>query len=72
MIIHIYDFLNKNKLAQIKGDEFLGVNVNQTIDDFSSATLLVNSNSKFNDVPTQGFENVYIEDDYGNIIFGGI
>lgn len=72
MIIHIYDFLNKNKLAQIKGSEFLGVNVNQTIDDFSSATLVINAESKFNDVPTQGFENVYIEDDNGNIIFGGI
>jgi len=72
MIIHIYDFLNKNKLGQLNAEEFLDVNVTQDIDDFSTASLSYNSESKFNAVTTQGFENIYIEDDNGKIIFGGI
>lgn len=72
MQIHIYDFLNKNKLAQIRGEEFLSIEVSHDIDDFSTARLIYNQASKMNGVQTLGFENIYIEDDDGNIIFGGV
>ena len=72
MKIHIYDFLNKNKLAQLDISEFSKVSIGHTIDDFSTAVIYYNSESKFNGIETSGFENVYIEDDDGNIIFGGI
>jgi len=67
--IHIYDFLNKNKLAQLNAEDFVGFSINHTIDDFSTATINFNGKSTFNDVVTQGLENIYIEDDAGNIIF---
>ena len=72
MKIHVYDFLNKNKIALLDGSEFTAVKVDLTIDDFATASLSYNGKSRINEVATTGFENVYIEDDAGNIIFGGI
>lgn len=70
--VHIYDFLNKNKLAQYSGAEYLSLNISHSIDDFSTATLTFNQRSRSNETQMLGFENVYIEDSEGNIIFGGL
>src|SRR5690606_10641747 len=70
--VHIYDFLNKNKLAKYSGAEYLSLNISHSIDDFSTATLTFNQRSKSNETQMLGFENIYIEDSQGNIIFGGV
>lgn len=72
MKIHIYDYLNKNKKALIDGAEFLSIQVAHTIDDFSSCSLSFGITGTVVDTDVSGFDNIYVEDDNGNIIFGGI
>lgn len=72
MKIHVYDFLNKNKKATLDGSEFTGTDISLTIDDYASCVLTygnIQSEFKFD---IAGFDNIYVEDDDGNIIFGGI
>lgn len=72
MRIHVYDYLNNNKLGVFGADKFTGLSVSQTIDDFFTARLSYSISGFNEDVQFRGFENVYIEDDFGNIIFGGV
>lgn len=72
MKIHLYDYLNKNKKAIIDGADFTGVEIGHTIDDFSSLSLSFVMADSVSSVNIQGFDNIYIEDDNGDIIFGGI
>lgn len=72
MKIHLYDYLNKNKKAIIDSAEFTAVEVGHTIDDFSSCTLSFGIADSVANVNIQGFDNIYVEDDDGFIIFGGI
>lgn len=72
MIIHFYDYLNQNKTGQLDASEFTNVRVNLNIDDFSTAVLNYTINEHIAEIGLQGFENIYIEDDDGRIIFGGI
>ncbi len=72
MRIHLYDFLNKNKKATIEGAEFSGLQIGHTIDDFSSCTLNFGLTDSIINIAIQGFDNIYVEDDDGHIVFGGI
>lgn len=72
MNIHIYDYLNKNKKFKFKSEDFTSISVNLNIDNFSSCTLGFSNNPIINDKDIRAFDNIYIEDDDGNIIFGGI
>lgn len=72
MKIHIYDPQHRQKIAQLRGEDFLRVEINLNIDDLHTCTLRASSISPFNDILLQGMENYYIEDDSGEIIFGGI
>lgn len=72
MKIHLYDFLNKNKKGILRGEDFSQLTINHTIDDFSSAQLSFGMGQSVIDTPIQGFDNIYIEDDQGRIIYGGI
>lgn len=72
MRIHLYDFLNKNKKAILYGEDFTSINISHNIDDFSSASFSATLSERIVKLAIQGFENIYIEDDDGNIIFGGI
>ena len=71
MIIHFYDFQNKNKIGQVNASEFTSLKIDQTIDDFHTCVLSHTINDRIGDLGIQGFENVYIEDE-GRIIFGGV
>lgn len=72
MRIHLYDFLNKNKKAILRGEDFSGVSISHNIDDFSSCSLQFTITESLVNTPVQGFDNIYVEDDNGDIIFGGI
>lgn len=72
MRIHLYDFTSKNKKAIIETDEFLGVDANHTIDDFSSMQITFSEAPSMIATPVQAFDNIYLEDDDGEIIFGGV
>lgn len=72
MRIHLYDFLNKNKKAIINAAEFTGIDIGHTIDDFSTCTLSFGIIGAVVDITVNGFDNIYVEDDNGKIIFGGI
>jgi hypothetical protein len=72
MKVHIYDALNRNKLAQLRGEEFSSINVSHNIDDMSTARLTSSLGSNLQDILTKGLENIYIEDDDGSILFGGV
>lgn len=72
MKIHIYDYLNKNKKATLKGEDFNSVDITHTIDDFSTCRLSHGINSRISSISFTGFDNIYVEDDNGKILFGGI
>ena len=72
MIIHIYDAQNQTKIGQLSASDFTRISINRNIDDFNSATLQHTFNGNISEVGLQGFENLYIEDETGEIIFGGI
>lgn len=72
MIIHFYDNKNQRKTGQLDGSDFTSIKVDLNIDDFNTATLNYTINDNLEELALQGFENVYIEDDAGKIIFGGI
>ena len=72
MIIHIYDAQNQTKLGQLNASDFTRISINRNIDDFNTAVLQHTINRNIAEVGLQGFENLYIEDNNGEIIFGGI
>lgn len=72
MKVHIYDALNRNKIAQFRGDDFINVNISHDIDDLSTARLTSMLGAKIQDVTMKGLENIYVEDDDGTILFGGV
>ena len=72
MKIHIYDYLNKNKKAILDGSEFSSMQISHTIDDFSSCSFGFGVTGEVVQLDIQGFDNIYVEDDSGDIVFGGI
>lgn len=72
MKIHFYDQMNKNKIGLIDGDQFTSMTINHTIDDFSSCTMSHSISDPLTALRLQGLENIYVEDDNGVIIFGGV
>lgn len=72
MKIHLYDFLNKNKLALLAEENFSSVSISNDIDDFSTCKLTMPVSQTAANFNIRGFENIYVEDDDGKIIFGGV
>lgn len=72
MLIHIFDFLNQNKKGSVKEAEFSSISISHSIDDFSSLSIGFDLNNSPIEVIFSPFDNIYIEDDFGNIIFGGV
>jgi len=72
MRIHLYDYLNTNKKATMKAEAFIGIGISHTIDDFSSANLSFSITEEIADTEIRQFDNIYVEDDDGEIIFGGV
>lgn len=71
--VHVYDFLNRNKKGVFNLDDFISISINENIDDFSTATLSSSLDVKPSaDFYINVFDNIYIEDGDGLILFGGL
>jgi len=72
MKIHLYDFLGKNKIKTFDTSDFLSLSITHNIDDFSTLTLGFGIVRAVNETGIGVYQNIYVEDDEGRIIFGGI
>lgn len=72
MRVHIFDTYNVNKIAALPISYFQNISIEHLIDDFSSASLSVVKLPLISADEINPFDNLYIEDDNGKIIFGGI
>jgi hypothetical protein len=72
MRIHIYNYDNSKKLTAFDESHLSSLRISHTINELSSCTMTFPMDAEPEIISVQGFENVYIEDERGNIIFGGL
>ena len=72
MKVHVYDPFNKNKKGLLREEEFTSCAITSDIDDYATLKLTMPLSASASSLNVSGFENIYVEDEKGRIMFGGI